>query len=235
MALILRDKNAELYDVATVIAPVVSGGLLAWHFLGNNAERSQRNFADGSLGTLSAAVTSGDIHDGYASLGGVTKYLTTNAYETNELTIIVAFRTSASLANQANDPILAATFDTTGQIIWVRSSGTRMQVTDATAAQWATLTDPAVTTWGCYAQVVGPTTLNAYDLTRGVTGTPDTLAGARVLKSHPYRIGASYSAVFGGAVDIAFCAIYNRALSLDELQAVRKQAAAYSAERGIIY
>lgn len=100
------------------------------------------------------------------------------------------------------------------------------------------LNSQAINTWRCIAGVhdeaANQATIRNLATGASNTGTASAPNNQADVGSSPFRIGYGNSSSLGaGPSDIAFAAIYSRALSAGELAAVYAQAKAFLATRGL--
>ena len=238
MATLLTIKNADFSANAIGFAPPVASGLLGWFFLGGgSAAAVQKDFAFLSNGVITGAPTFGAGFTTFAG-GASGQAMLTNIAETNDLTAFVVGRTSDTLAGAAHQPVLLTNYTSNGSA----NVGMTMQVAgpDSGGAPGATVAGyswvnnagspslvpaqldvPGFNAFKCLAYTVSTAAGSAVmaNLTNGTS-----ISGAFSLARFPnavvkYRIGSSVAGGTGSC-DIAFVAVYNRALSTVEQQTV---------------
>lgn len=216
--------------------PPVSSGLLGWWWLGGDQASTEKDHAYIGNGTLAGSVT---LHDGYASFAGYSagQWLQTEVAETNDLTLMCVARTSDTLASAAYRPMMMGWFggdpgyasQGNGSCLYYGSTsglpqgflrGTVGHVTAGTVSldDTAPQTVPDVTAWRFLAVSFDDTSnvKLVSDLTAAASAT-NTISTARSPHTvNRLRIGGGFNASFSGACDVAWAAVYNRALTAEE-------------------
>lgn len=230
MSTIIRVAGADFSANAVGFLPPVANGLAGWFMLGGTIDQSVRNLAQG--GANAAAVGSPGVSSGYCSFDGNTpSYLQTSIAETQDMTYIIAMRSGDTFADGTHAPAPIGTFQSgqtpiglgllflngTLPTVQLRLYAGQDAVTSGTTS--LNVTDPD--TWKFFAAVVeSGAHRDIHNLTdnTGATAVP----GARVdagISSRIVRVGSSYGGN-RGISDIAFAAVYTRALSAGELAAI---------------
>ncbi|CAN7332410.1 hypothetical protein LJR143_001682 [Pseudoxanthomonas sp. LjRoot143] len=255
MGVILRANGVSFEANPVGFVPPVPDGLEYWNYLGVDATTSARNLAPGKA--PGAVVGDPVFAGGYATLNPL-GFIQTQALQSADLTLVAAFRLTAEVSAQVMSnnssarkaPLTGSTF---GASLWTQA-GTlgdnnvgisfNQNQFDGTSAHngqttlIASLSNQAINTWRCVAGIHTDSTNQSVvrNLSNGTSATVTASAPNTIpdIGAGPFRIGYGNNSGLGtGASDIAFAAVYSRALALAELQAVYDHAKAYLAKRGI--
>lgn len=244
MATIIRVAGADFSANPVGFMPPVAANLKAWHYLGGSLANSARNLAPGGAAgsavgspTVEAShlrldetgfIQTGVVDDGEATLLAVAKMPTgwafstgtaagymLSSYNSNGRNLI--YRKSGSLPEPAAVPREVMYRDSSGTPTYQQLDGTA--VSDATA-------------WQFFSAKANATSATLTNKTTGVVNTAANPEGAGALigSGVSYRIGSSPGGVVD-PIDIAFAAIYDRALTADEETAIYATVKAYLARR----
>lgn len=250
--LVLRVAGADFSASAIGFVPPVAGNLAYWNFLGGDSTKTARNLADG--GAASTIVGSPAINSNSAVFGPGTSFLQTSVAQTASSTVIAVFKmpTEASsfvvsnyqsqrkddsvtsngmslytTAGAAGDGFLAVRFNQS------QYSGVAGQATSNSLVELAASVPVAT-----FRAVVGRCDAATHvrkivDLTNG-TSSSLTSASVEDIGSASLRIGSGYTNTgFTASNEVAFVAIYQRALSDAEISKVYSFLKAYYAGNGI--
>lgn len=243
MATIIRVAGADFSANAVGFLPPVASGLVGWFLLGGTIDQSVRNLAQG--GANATAVGSPSVSAGYCTFDGNTpSHLQTSIAETQDMTLIVVMRSSDTFADNTHAPAPIGTFQSAQTPIGVGLlflSGTlptiELRLVAGLDNGTAPVTSLNVTNpdqWKCLAAVVqSGAHRDVHNLTDATSTT--AVSGARVgagISARTVRIGASYGGNRGTS-NIAFAAVYSRALSVGELAAIYAFAKPILAARGV--
>ena len=245
MATIIRVAGADFSANPVGFMPPVADGLEAWHYLGGDLTKSARNLAPGganavvggtpgvvsshlNLGSgsyLQAAVpdagdctllTVSKLPSGFALGSSFAFAIAAYAAATNAP--YLAYQTGGQTPPAAK-PFLAGAYDNAGTPSFVQVVGAAV----ADAEQWQFLS--ATHQGGVGARI-----------TNKSTGASSLTASALARYAYParlFRIGNSNN-LGGVPIDVAFAAIYSRALTVDEQTSVYDAVKAYMTRRHAI-
>ncbi|MEH6676121.1 hypothetical protein [Phenylobacterium sp.] len=225
MRLIVRDADTEA--TAREIVPPVADDLLWWGFLNTDDDKVERNFSDGSLGSLAGAPT---VESGYTTFDAPAQYLSAAIAETDYMTFCFAMKAVSDPASTATAPVAAGNYVSSplkGLMMWFTAAAGGSPF-PAAALRFTVVTDSAnqcalqvtdADEWKFYIGVARSGAVDLYNMTDGTSATLVT-TGARAKNTDRIRIGAGVSQSFGGTMDIAGGCIYGRALDEDERSAV---------------
>ncbi len=244
MGTILTIANADFSANAFAFAAPVASGLQGWFFLGGgSAAAIQKDYAYLANLGIGGGPTFGA---GFTTFGGFAtgQWLSTGISETADQTIFVVARSSDTLAS-GHDPVLVSDYGADGSNgISTAAKGITLQVIapDAGGAPGANIigyhfvNNAGVTTLAAAGSLDFP----AFNSFKALSHVINSAAGTDVVNNltggtsvtssftlprfpnvtNKFRIGAAYTNNGGGSCDIAFVAIYNRALSSVEQQTV---------------
>lgn len=254
MGIIIRTADTNFEDLAIGFIPPVTRGLAYWNYLGDNATKTKRNLATGLPVGLVGSPTYGV---GYAALGE-TAYLQTAAMQTADITILAAFRNTVDanfvvVSNNGTTRAAPYTGHTYGTSLYgginIVGDGKvthsfNQNVFDGNSATLGQIATVAATTIvpintfhfvsGKYDSSINVSSVN--NITAGKTALTSAVAPNTIpdLGSFPIRIGHAYSTGLGTvAKDIAFCAIYNEALTDEEVSSIYETVQSYLATKAI--
>ena len=247
MATIIKVSGADFSAVAVGFVPPVASGLVGWWLLGGSQAASVRNLAPGGADAGVAGAPS--YSAGYASFDGVAgAYFTTSIPEAESMTFVVAGRSADTFAGATTRPAFVSaynnTLEPTGVALMAQAVGSGgapacnmglfVDYDSGTGAITATNL-PAFDSFRAFAGVVeGGVGRTVYDLT-GATSTTASSAASRSstgIAARNMQIGAGYAGN-RGISDIAFVAIYSRALSAGELTTIYEFVDPILAARGV--
>ncbi len=216
--------------------PPVAANLLGWWWLGGDKASTEKDHA-----YLGNAVLAGSpaFHDGYVSFSGFSAghWLQTEVAETNDLTVMCVARTSDTLAAAANRPMFMSWFggdpgyasQANGSCLYYGSAsglpqgflrGTVGHVTTGTVTMddAAFQTVPDVTAWRFLAVSFDDTSnvKLVSDLTAAASATNTVSTTRSPHTVNRLRIGGGFNTSFSGSCDVAWAAVYNRALTAEE-------------------
>lgn len=236
--------GADFENSAIGFLPFVSTGLLGWWFLNGSIGKARRNLLLG--GADASVVGNPTITENYMSFLSGSNYLLTDVRETENLTILCVARSTASFVDNPNRPHLVSNYlaSNSGAYIAVGgspsgapsasiSSATFRDISGTINSGGSTVNVADFTKWKFLAGVHTSAQSAMYSLTDNFEDI-DPKGGTRILKPNvPFRIGSSEGTQFRGSSDIAFVAIYNRALQKNELETLYAQVQAYLGPKGI--
>lgn len=241
MATIIKVKGADFSANAVGFIPPVAADLAGWFFPNGSLAQAKRNLAPGGA---DAAVTGAPvIGTAYTRFKGRTNYLDTGLAETPAITLLAVARAVIPASGSAQALIVSNYGSGTGvsltkpQLTAPSSVSGTENVYAGFSAPTGLATASAVvsngTAWAFTAGVVTPGTgLQFIDKTRGLLGSLST-ATARSLGTSSLLIGSGYDISWTGESDIAFAAIYTRALEAAEIDTVYQFVKTYLAKRSI--
>lgn len=238
MTVVIKDNNGSFRDKALGWAgcPIDTAGLEIAHFFGGSLESSLRNFSYGK--TASRAVGSPTINADSLSLKGATNYIQSAMSDSNELTLLVAFKPVEQVASIVIGNLVSTENGTTRKV--AIAYGPQMLVsafrgTDTSGASASTPTALTVGSPACLslrnsAGSVGEIVLN--NLTKGEIGRQAN-PGAPSLGS-ALRIGGSYNTTsYVGRTEIYAVLGFSRKLSDSELTTLYNWLKGYCSRRGV--
>lgn len=257
MGIIIRTRDVNFEDSAIGFLPPVTRGIAYWNYMGDTAAKTARNLAPN--GKPSGAIVGSPTYGvGYASLGQ-NAYIQTQALQSTDLTIIAVVRPKSESNsvvvsnNGGNGRVSPYTGQTYGASMW-NTTGTvsdskitnnfNQNVFDGNSATAGTIVCAGsivlqdINQFHCFSGVHDSVThtsvarnLGLGDVATGIATLPNVLPDLGVL---PFRIGYSYSTGLGTAEsDIAFVAIYNTALNIDEQLEIYSFVKSYLATKAI--
>jgi hypothetical protein len=241
MATIIRVAGADFSANPVGFIPPVADGLEGWFYLGGDLEKSVRNLAPGRSNALVAGAPTVETSHLRCTAGA---YLQTSIVDEGDFTLLTVSKLPAEFDLGANFAWPISSFSS-GPGIFYRAVGANPSAglaieaptdvggvstytqafgpTDVTASAW--------TFWGGKFQTgVG---FNNYDKTAGTSAAGANANNRFPQPGNPYRIGAS-TAGSSQPIDVAFAAIFSRALSVDEIEAVYQAVKAYMTRRHTI-
>lgn len=250
-------NNPNIYG----FSPPVSTGLLAWHFFGADpsaptdpaaaATRSKRNYAfglpDATPVNLPTPATS------YLGLGGGASISAAPSFDTGildnlaETTLITVARSAANFVTNATRPQLVTSWSSlggTGLYVTGPASGGAAPSATLNISEWrtvsgtpttrsSTLTIANFSNFGFYAGVSAAGGRRLIAKTAGLDTGFVADANAKAPVGRNFVIGAGNGGGFYGSNDQAFAAIYNRALSVAEIDAIYAFIKGYLSRRSI--
>lgn len=238
--IVLPDADFEQTNIGFL--PAVTGAS-GWWFLNGTLEKASKNLISGQLADVVGLPTT---EDGFVSLRGTVNYLVTDVYETASMTMLAVARSAADFTTNPSRPAFVSNYlaSTGGAGLNVSaasptapaagvSSSTYRNVNGSLTSGGSTVAVPDMTAWHFFAGVHAPEYSSVYDLTLGISDY-DARTGTRVIKDTvAMRLGSSEGTTYGGISDMAFAAVYPRALTTGEVDAVYRQVQAYLSRRGI--
>lgn len=243
MALVLNSKTTGNDDLALGYNLPSMRGVEAIHFLNGSLAKAAHNFA---LGKPDAQIVgSPTVGNGFIGVKGGANFLQTVIPETVEQTFMAVFRTSATLADDANRPALIGNYKgpmttdptktTNGAQMFALSSTQvgmwrpRVDGVGGVVNDFSQATSMPVATFKLFVGRVDATRVSIRCLSDGAAGGQTGLA-ARALNSASHRIGSATERYLGSA-DMAFASIASVWWSDDEMLANARQLAAYLSTR----
>lgn len=233
-------------------SPPITAGLKGWWYLGGTSAKTTRNLA---FNGDAALVGSPTIEEGYVSFAGFSggQWMQTTLAETENDTLLVVARSAAAfssgstrphpIGNTGPDAGFSGTEHGSAILVYetvgAPSAGVRgVQSHDGGAGTpvshltgQITVTD--LTDFKFLAKSFNDTSNTK--LTRNVTdsqSTSNTNTGARILHTtNTHRIGGSYTSTYGGPCDVAFAAIYDTALTSDQMGEIYEFVARYLSDK----
>ncbi|MFD1330791.1 hypothetical protein ACFQ4O_02135 [Methylopila musalis] len=210
--------NAIGYDF-----PDIAGLIGFWNF-GGSELASRRNWVDGSLASVTGAVT---YADSYAIFDADAGFYTTNIAEPRDVSVLALFKTPDTLADNAHRPVILANDDTAAVADPLRTSqGVSLFVSSATAISFAaaryasgtsssgalaaTLPAGALASWSLLGGRASDTVRRTESVTGNVSAT--AAASARDPASSLMKIGGGISG-YGGVGHLSLLAIVSAAYS----------------------
>ena len=238
MTVVIKDNHGSFREKALGWAgcPIDTAGLEIAHFFGGTIESSLRNFSHGKVNAT--AIGAPTVNANSVSLQGGTTLIQTSMADTNELTLVVAFKPLEAVDTIVAGNLTSPSGGATRRVAIAYSPPmlvTGFRGTDANASGAATLTALVVGTPLCLAlrNVVGASpevTLN--NLTRGEVGKMAN-PGAPALGS-PIRIGGGYNiAGYAGKTEAYAVLGFSRRITDSELAKLYAWLKAYCARRSI--
>jgi len=251
MATIIRVAGADFSANAIGFIPPVASGLVGWFQMGGTLSQSLRNLAPG--GDDASAVGSPTVSASYISCDGLVDYLTTGIDETAGLTLIAVGRATGDVLTPETRPAFIGNYGAGGVNRGVMLYATASVGPDAAALNSA----GAYLDAGVDAQYLAPLQTEV-DLTafrfmsasfepggnqRTATRTPgtgeviervlDRSTLTRMVRDAPIWIGGTPGNNSHGPCDVAFAAIYSRAITAAEENTLYTDIKARMAARGI--
>lgn len=223
----------------TKIAPPVANGLVGWFNFDTDVSRFNFNRAiDGANASLIGSPTLGN---GFGTFTSLSAYLQTDISETDEMTIIALCKSNgiipggASAGGDASTPAFvtnyigqAVTPGYTGNALGVGMFATNPMVLTGFAARdngsggvtvgGASVNPDTVATWGIRGVRVTGALTTAFNRTANVEASSGS-TGKRVRNNKKLMIGSTTTS-FAGKADISAVAIYQRALSNEEIDKI---------------
>jgi hypothetical protein len=237
--------GADFSAHAVAFVPPVIDGLAGWFYLGGTLAKTQRDRAGIANGVLAGSPT---IEANYVSFGGFAtgQWLQTSIAETDDITILCAARSADTFGSGPDRPMFVSNYGVdagnggaaigasvyidggTAPAGTVRLGGGQDNNGTIQGQINTVITTTNVSVWNFYAARMAQTDddntvqNNARHLFNKTTGQSNTTNNyPRVSHSaNLFRVGASYSSSFGGICDVAFVAIYSRALTNDEIEEI---------------
>lgn len=216
----------------------VSNGLRGlWFF--NRGMESRRNLAVGGVDAVVSGAPA--VQGGYLRFTGNASYFQTDVSDSEALTIIMAGRSTDTMADPAHSPMFVSNFGsgavgggnagTAGVSVYSASDPTVIKsaasrYTDATASAVTSASRDIAATlsaWNLIATRTRNDRTQADNLTTGASAANNYTTQARVVGAGKLRIGSSFSSAYTGLADVAFTAIYNRYISDAEVDAMSAQ------------
>jgi hypothetical protein len=235
MATIIRVTGADFSANAVGFVPPVASGLAGWWLLGGSQSASVRNLAPG--GSDAGVGGTPSYGAGYVSFDGVAgNYFTTSIAETADMTLIVAARSLDTFATTTDRPQIIGTYQFGAVPHGITLAATAVGTGGLPAASltnWASYDNGTGTSMGhnvpgfdnfkaLAAVVESGVGRRTHDLTAGTSTTAAT-ALTRVgagISTRTVRIGMGAGLGSRGISDVAFAAVYTRALSAGELTTI---------------
>ena len=247
--ILIRVKGASFADNAVAFAPPIADGLEYWNFFGGDDARTKRNLAPGKAnGTLIGAPT---YNANSVVFNPRVNYIQTDVADGVDMTFIAVSKplTDAQtiLISSLQGPRPGATGTSNGKSLYYASgaSGSSDNLVQAifSTSRWdgissaTTLVSSASTQTmplGEWRAISGRSSQNSSDLKvyGTVLGEVDVLTQQPDLTTAKYQIGSSTTGA-SVPVEIAFAAIYSRALLDNELTKVYDFLRGYYARRNI--
>lgn len=240
MRVIERNANAEAYARRS-IAPVTDG-LVWWGVINGDQEKVSRNLATGQQVSVVGSPTIASTSGRFDAPG---QYVASSVAETASMTFCFAAKAVSDPVNIGAAPVIAGNYTASpygGAMMWfttaaggapLPAAALRFTVVTGTTANQCSLQVSNASDWHFYIGVISSGQVAIYNMTDRTVATLSTF-GARALGASRIRVGSNVSTSFGGIVDLAGGAIYNRALSESEREAVYTYwSAVYLASKGI--
>lgn len=219
-------------------APPVSSGLVGWFHLGGTAAESVRNRAYG--GAAGVSVGPPTFSAGYASSTGNTQRISTTLHDTAAITLLVVAKSNAAFNSITTRPTIIGTYASeaggiAGAAIQVLSTpsvapAATVAITASRDSAGLPIQTPAsvavanFSNWTFLAGVVQSGAVadgrKIYDKTNGTSGVA-TPATARLPNVASFITLMNMTSLVQGAVDVAWGAIYNRALTEAEIDKIK--------------
>jgi len=251
MATIIRVAGADFSNNAIGFIPPVATGLEGWFQMGGSLSQSLRNLAPG--GEDAEAVGSPAVSASYISCDGLVDYIATTINETAGLTLIVVGRATGDVLTPATRPAFIGNYGADGV-----NRGAMMFASASSSAQAAILNSAgAYVDNGVDSQSLAPLQTEV-DVSvfrfmsmsfdpggnqRTATRTPgtgeviervlDRSTLTRMVRDAPIWIGGTPGNNSHGPCDVAFAAIYSRAVTAAEENTLYADIKARMAARGI--
>lgn len=237
--------SADFSDNSVGLILPVATGCLGWFYLGGTQAATQQDRANIANATLVGSPT---IGNGYVSFAGydASQWLQTAIAETDEFTMLCVARSSDTFASGATKPMFFSNYGADagnggaliGASIYI-DGGTAPQGTVRLGAGQnnngtiqgqitTTINTTDVSVWNFYAASLAQTDANiaaannarklynsTTDQTHSTSNYPRVAHSANMM-----RVGAGFSANFGGNCDVAFAAAYSRVLTDTEVETI---------------
>jgi hypothetical protein len=239
MTVVIKDANGSFRDKALGWAgcPIDTTGLEVAHFFGGALDKSLRNFSYGKA--ISSAMGNPVVNPNSLSLAGQVDYVQSAMADTNETTLLVAFRPLEAVNAIVAGNLVATTNGTTRKLaITLNTSlsvaafrGTDITATGAVLPTLLTLNTPVCLALRNSIGASAKLTLN--NMTKGEV-VETTNAGVPSLGS-PIRIGSGYTASnYPGKTEVYAFVAFSRKVSDAELATLYAWLKAYCARRSIV-
>ncbi|PLT95002.1 hypothetical protein [Sinorhizobium medicae] len=232
--------GADFSASAVGFNAAVESGLQGLWFFNRGVRASAKNLA---LGGVNAEVLGTPSDQGaFLRFKGGESFFQTAIGDTEELTHIVAVKSTDTMADQAHSPMFVSNFGSGSKAGYVASSLSGASIYSNASTSLATMsasryTDGTNTTvtsagtsiattlanWSLVASRVRTDRAQRDNLTTAVAAAATFTSQARVLAAGDFRIGSSYSLPWQGYADIAAVAMYDRYISDAELTTIGVQ------------
>lgn len=243
MATIIRVAGADFSANAVGFIPPVSSGLVYWGLFGDTLAKTTRNLAPGA--SAATAVGNPGISAGYASFLPANNYISTGLVDTTSLTYLFVARSTSDMVSTTNRPFyMGVSGLLAGSGIYAYQVNGAMPAVNlrftATVSVGGTPTNKILvqtianlSTWSFIgATLDSGVAMNTYNKTDGTTATLATPDPHLITPTTILRVGSGVGG-YGGAHDMAFAAVYNRALTSAEITTVYAFVKSYLATRSI--
>lgn len=225
---------------AGFIAPV-SSGLVGWFYLGGTVAETQQDRAAIANATLAGSPT---LHDGYVSFSGYSsgQWLQTAIAETDEITLLTVAKSSDTFVDGTHKPMFLSNFGTDsgsggaliGASLYIdggtapagtlRLGGGQDTSGTYTAYVSTTFSTTDVSVWNFYAgKMLAAGGTGSRSLINSTTDQSNSASPTVPRRSNTvrlFRVGAGFSSSFSGSCDVAFAAVYSRALTDTEIETI---------------
>ena len=239
MATIIRVAGADFSANPVGFMPPVAANLLAWHYLGGDLTNSARNLAPG--GANATVVGSPTVETSHLRCSS-TAYIQSTIEDESDCTLIAVAKMPSgfTFSTAAAGGWMVSAFGTNGTGMYLKKSGTAEPASVPRVVGYYSIAGTPT-----YQQVDAPTTTNVSanwhmfigkfvggtgaTMTNKTTGQTNTVSSAEAkynLSGNLFRFGASAGGVVD-PIDMAFAAIYGRALTGTEETAVYLAVQAY--------
>lgn len=226
----------------------VTTGLQGWWFPGTDAPKSIANKLSG--GAAAAVVGTPVFSAGFATFTSLTNYLQTSIVPAASRTYLAVARKPVGVTwdgTNATKGVLLGNFGTSaGSLLYTQTNPATGAANIADASYWSVGGTPTLrntyaasagsdfSTFALYAGVLDDTAKSRthYDLTRGTSTTAAETGNSVIPGTNTVRIGSGYSN-YAGQVDLAFAAVYSRALSKPEIDSIYAFVKSYLSRRSI--
>lgn len=232
--------NVDWSSLGMNFMPPVVDGLEYWGWFGGNAAKSRKNHAPGKADGIFGGTGTPVFHDGYMSVDGDTSWLDSLVAETASITILFAGRATGALTTSADNQAESAYFvsnradksavDPARNSNGISIYSLRSDQIQVHAQAW----NGSALVSGNTSYALNPMAWSFFDLALAATGplshnrvvrdktqnfeATATSPTAREPNIRPLRFGDSAS-LQSGTLDLAFGALYSRALTAEEKDA----------------
>jgi len=240
MTVVIKDNTGSFRDKALGWGgcPISTEGLEIAHFFGGTLESSLRNFANGKANA--SAIGAPSVNANSVSLQGGLNMIQTTMADTNELTLLIAFKPL-----EVSDVIIAGNLITPGgggptrkvAIAWsapdLKVNGFRGTDIGGPGAPLPTVLVPAIPVCMSLRNNTGANpTVKLNNLTKGEVGTAVN-PGTPSLGS-AIRVGGAYSTGYSGKSEVYAVLGFSRNLTDAELATLYAWLKGYCARRNIV-
>jgi hypothetical protein len=238
MGILITISNADFSERAIGFLPPVPEELEYWNYFGGSERQTTRNLAPGKAGAMLKGAPA--IEHGYCRFESAFNFVETTVPDMTAATLLCAARAPELGAGSA---FMVATFidSKPGEIgtslyfqnVTAHISVSRRKKDGLEEAQFSPIHPAELDNWNFYVARFSDERQSVENLTLGVKNQMDGVAPRGKSLQNTYRIGSSWSGI-AGPIEIAFAAIYSRAIDDNEVKSVHERAKSYLATRDIV-